>query len=103
MLAVLAWPAAARAADPQCASQAREQARALLAFHVGPDIGSPVDVAPDVRVLPPVRALAGSHRFAVLELWGSVYKARYRMRLIYHVLGPDCVLMGQEIFEASAP
>jgi hypothetical protein len=35
----------------------------------------------------------------VLEVWGHIYKGRYRMRLIYHPLAGECVLMGQEILE----
>jgi len=38
----------------------------------------------------------------VLEVWGSIYKGNYRMRLIYHVAGKDCTLMGQEILEYAS-
>jgi hypothetical protein len=54
-------------------------------------------------VLPPVKALKGNGRFDVLEVTGHVYKANYRMRLIYAQIKGSCLLMGQEILEASDP
>jgi hypothetical protein len=39
----------------------------------------------------------------VLEVWGHIYKADYRMRLIYGQIKGSCALMGQEILEASDP
>ncbi len=54
-----------------------------------------------VKVLPPIKALKGSGHFDVLEIWGHIYKADYRMRFIYAQIKGDCVLMGQEILEAS--
>ena len=41
--------------------------------------------------------------FDVLEVWGHIYKADYRMRLIYAQIKGSCALMGQEILEASDP
>jgi hypothetical protein len=35
----------------------------------------------------------------VLEVWGYIYKGRYRMRFIYFHFGKSCILMGQEILE----
>jgi hypothetical protein len=56
-----------------------------------------------VKTLPPVKALAGAGRFDVLEVWGYIYKAQYRMRFLYAQIPDACVLMGQEILEASDP
>ena len=51
------------------------------------------------RKIGTVAALTGKERYDVLETWGQVYKARYRMRLIYWRLDGGCVLVGQEILE----
>jgi hypothetical protein len=61
------------------------------------------DVEQNVKVLPPIKALKGNGRFDVLEVVGHIYKASYRMRLIYAQIKGSCVLMGQEILEASDP
>ena len=50
-----------------------------------------------------VKALRGEGRFDVLEVWGFIYKAEYRMHFLYAQIPGDCVLMGQEILEASDP
>ena len=39
----------------------------------------------------------------MLEVWGYIYKAEYRMRFIYAQIPDSCLLMGQEILEASDP
>ena len=57
----------------------------------------------EVRELPAVKALKGSGKFDVLEVRGYIYKAEYRMRFIYAQIPDSCVLMGQEIIEASDP
>jgi hypothetical protein len=51
------------------------------------------------RMIGTVAALTGRERYDVLETWGTVHKARYRMRLIYWRLDGGCVLVGQEILE----
>jgi hypothetical protein len=56
-----------------------------------------------VKVLPPIRALKGNGRLDVLEVWGYIYKAEYRMRFIYAQGAGQCVLMGQEILENANP
>ena len=56
-----------------------------------------------VKQLPPIKALKGNGKFDVLEVWGHIYKADYRMRFIYAQIPDSCVLMGQEILEASDP
>ena len=89
-----------------CDSDAREHAEVLLKFHFGDDtVLESQDVAVDdtVRQLAPVKALKGNARFDVLEVWGHIYKSDYRMRFLYTQIPGDCLLMGQEIFEASDP
>jgi hypothetical protein len=56
-----------------------------------------------VKVLAPIKALKGNGKFDVLEVWGHIYKADYRMRFIYARTPGSCLLMGQEILEASNP
>jgi hypothetical protein len=86
-----------------CAADALAKAALLLRFHAGAEAGLPVDVEQNVKVLPPVKALKGNGRFDVLEVVGHVYKANYRMHLIYAQIKDSCLLMGQEILEASDP
>jgi hypothetical protein len=39
-------------------------------------------------------------KFNVLEIWGYIYKGRYRMRFIYYNSpATGCLLMGEEILE----
>lgn len=98
--AAAATASCASAAAPPCASQARQQASKLLAFHVG-ETHNPIEIDPTVKALPSLRNPADQkQRFEVLQVWGHVYKGRYRMRLIYyHTPEVGCVLMGQEILE----
>jgi hypothetical protein len=85
----------------RCALPATEQARKLLTFHLGSD--SRIEIDPAVKQLPAIRNPANRRQlFDVLEVWGTVYKAQYRMRLIYARLPNECVLMGQEILESSS-
>ena len=95
--------AAAHAQAHSCSADAVEKATQLLRFHGGVAGGDPAVVEKDVKVLPPIKALKGNGRFDVLEVWGHIYKANYRMRLIYAQIKGSCVLMGQEILEASDP
>ena len=46
-----------------------------------------------------VAAITGKRRYDVLQVWGNVYKGRYRMRLIYAIVRGECVLMGEERLE----
>ena len=105
IVAVLLLAAATPAgAEPHaCSPDALVKAESLLRFHVGTEAAQPVDVEQNVRVLPPVKALKGNGHFDVLEVAGHVYKANYRMRLIYAQIKGSCLLMGQEILEASDP
>lgn len=89
-----------------CAPDAIKRGKALLTLHF--DDGQPGDaplvhIDDAVKTLPPVKALKGAGRFDVLEVWGYIYKAQYRMRFLYAQMPGACVLMGQEILEASDP
>ncbi len=59
--------------------------------------GSKSSRAPSCSVR--VKNPAGKDQYEVLEVWGNVYKGRYRMRFIYAQLPGECLLMGQEILE----
>ncbi|MGJ7526669.1 hypothetical protein [Variovorax sp. GB1P17] len=90
----------ASAAPPQCASEAVVQAKKLLTFHFGPD--DRIEIDSEVRELAPIRNPADKkQQFKVLEVWGTIYKGNYRMRLIYFPMDKSCVLMGQEILELA--
>jgi hypothetical protein len=86
------------AAPLQCSSDAIAQAGKLLAFHFGEDLR--VEIDSSATELPSIRNPANSkQKFKVLEVWGYIYKARYRMRFIYYESAGSCILMGQEILE----
>jgi hypothetical protein len=86
-----------------CAADALQKAKVLLRLQSEADASQPLDVEDSVKLLPPVKALKGKGRFDVLEVWGHVYKADYRMRFIYAQIPNTCALMGQEILEADNP
>jgi hypothetical protein len=96
--ALLVAPAAAH----PCDGDAVARATPLLQLHFE-DPQVEVGIGDEVRELAPIKALKGSGRFDVLEVWGYIYKAEYRMRFIYAQIPDSCVLMGQEILEASDP
>ncbi len=87
------------AADPPCAAGARDRAKQLLTFHYGPDDRMTIDKA--VKQLPSMRNPEDpKQEFEVLEIWGYIYKGRYRMRFIYYNSpATSCLLMGEEILE----
>ncbi len=86
----------------RCAPDAIQRGKALLALHFEEDSPS-LSVDDTVKTLPSIKALKGAGRFDVLEVWGHIYKAQYRMRFLYARMPGQCVLMGQEILEASDP
>ena len=79
-------------------------AKDLLVFHVGEDTiadgklkWSVDEPAKEVGSVP---SIDGTKMYKVFEVWGHVYKGRYRMRLAYDVADKgDFVLMGEEILE----
>lgn len=104
MLGALTFAAPALAADHPCAADAVAQGKKLLRFHAEDAATSnPVGDGTNVRVLPQINALKGQGKFDVLEITSHVYKASYRMRFIYARVKGSCLLMGQEILEASNP
>ncbi len=89
-----------------CAPDAVIRGKALLTLHFNdgqPGDAPIVHIDDAVKTLAPVKALKGTGRFDVLEVWGYIYKAEYRMRFLYAQIPGECVLMGQEILEASDP
>ena len=80
-----------------CSAHAIEQAGRLLTFHFGPD--DRMIIEPQTKVLRPLKNPAGRGRYDVLEVWGNIYRGRYRMRFIYGIVSGQCVLVGQEILE----
>jgi hypothetical protein len=87
------------AADPACAASARDRAKQLLAFHAGSDDRMTIDQT--VKQLPAMRNPEDPKQtFEVLELWGYIYKGKYRIHLIYYnSQATRCLLMGEEILE----
>lgn len=86
------------AKSPVCAKAAIDQAKKLLDFHMDGD--NRIRIDPNVKELPPItNPVDKRQQFRVIEVWGTVYKGKYRMRLIYFLLESSCVLMGQEILE----
>jgi hypothetical protein len=86
-----------------CDADAIKRGMPLLELHFESDELENAGVDDTVKQLPPIKALKGTGRFDVLEVWGHIYKADYRMRFIYAQIPDSCVLMGQEILEASDP
>jgi hypothetical protein len=101
-IALAGQPAAAQRVHP-CASDALARAERLLLLHQDDPGGPAIDLEGRVEVIAPLRALRGSGYLDVLETWGYIYRASYRMRFIY-VQSPDyCALVGQEIIEHVDP
>ncbi len=97
---------AAKGAAHVCAADARAKALALLRLHGELDAsnGSPEGAIDEkVVVRAPVRALKGKGLLDVLEVNGYIYKATYRIRMIYVVSFGQCALLGQEILEVADP
>lgn len=98
-LALIGTCSFCHAADPPCATGAVDRAKQLLTFHAGPDDRITIDES--VKQLPSMSNPADPRqKFEVLEIWGNIYKGRYRMRLIYYnSQAASCLLMGEEILE----
>ena len=97
LLTLLSLPVTTYAA-PQCAAEARIQAKKLLSFHSDGDERVEILADEKVKELPPMRnPVNKKQKFQVLEVNGYIYKGAYRMRLIYYRSGSECVLMGQEV------
>ena len=98
----LSMLAALPAAAHPCDADAQARATPLLRLHFE-DNTADVGIGDEVKELAPIKALKGSGKFDVLEVWGFIYKAEYRMHFIYAQIPDECLLMGQEILEASDP
>lgn len=82
----------------RCSTAATQQAHRLLIFHAGADDRIAVDET--VKALATISNPANkTQSFDVLEVWGFIYKAKYRIHLLYAQMPGDCLLMGQEILE----
>lgn len=107
LVAAASTASAATAGKPhRCAADAIKRASPLLALHFEDEPGAETPnrgIDDDVKVLAPIKALMGTGKFDVLEVRGYIYRAEYRMRFIYAQIDDECVLMGQEILEASDP
>lgn len=100
MLPILLGLSGSATAAPQCSTEAIAQAHKLLAFHFGDD--GRISIDNKAKELPSIRNPANpKQKFAVLEVWGFIYKGEYRMRFIYYRMKDQCVLMGQEILEQA--
>jgi hypothetical protein len=87
------------AADSACAARAIDRATQLLTFHAGSDERMTIDKT--VKKLPSMANPEDPKQtFEVLEVWGYIYKGKYRMRFIYYdSRTTGCLLMGEEILE----
>ena len=101
-LALTVVPAAAGGPVHPCEGDAAARALKLLELHTDGDDRAEI-LHGRTRPVGTVRALRGQGRLDVIEVWGGVYKATYRMRLVYARIPGSCVLMGQEILEESDP
>ncbi len=96
----------AQKAQHPCAKDAAAKGNLLLKFHFlegEEDKNFKATVGDDVKVLPPVKAVIGNGRFDVLEVWAAIYRTEYRMRFLYTQTKGSCILIGQEIIQASNP
>jgi hypothetical protein len=100
---LLMTPPAHAALDAPCVADAIAKAGPLLRFHNDLKAADAVDIEPDAKALPPLKAPKGKGSFDVLEVTGHYLKVTYRMRFIYAQTGGSCALMGQEILEIGAP
>lgn len=82
-----------------CKAQAVTEAKKLLAFYRDNDDRADIDnnVTPLARMRNPENR---AHYFDVLQVWGTIYKGKYRMRFLFL---SDCTLMGEEILEYANP
>jgi hypothetical protein len=80
-----------------CSTRTRIYADKLLELHVDNDERMEID--PKVKQVSPIMNPFGKGKFSVEEIWGDVYKGKYRMRFIYAKIEGECILIGQEILE----
>lgn len=105
--------APACAAEPHhCQADALDRAGKLLRFYFEMDGYDKLAAQPGppdesgnmawsldekAEVLAPVSAPGTSEKYDVLQVMGYIYKATYRMRLLYVQMPDDCALAGLEL------
>ncbi|MDI6539865.1 hypothetical protein QMA77_23410 [Pantoea ananatis] len=93
-------PLLAETSSLMCQGEALKDARSLLGFYNNNDPRVAIEnkVTPLSVLTNPANT---TQHFDVLEVWGFVYKGKYRMRLIY---SPQvhCLRMGEEILEYAS-
>ncbi len=101
LLFTISFPlfAAEKKSAETCKPQAISEAKKLLAFYRDNDDRVEIDdhVTPLAKIPNPQNK---SQYFDVLQVWGNIYKGKYRMRFIFL---NDCTLMGEEILEYANP
>ena len=114
LAAILLTATAVAAPKPHhCEADARARAESMLKWYWdSPDAklqakpGEPdgsADMAwsldDETKILPPVKAPGTGEKYDVLEIYAYVYKATYRIHLLYLQMPDDCALGGAEIVE----
>ena len=85
-----------------CADVARERASKLLAFHFEEPLppSALIEIDKSARELPPVQNPAKPQQVLdVIEVWGYIHKAQYRMRFLFAPVPDTCAIVGEEILE----
>lgn len=93
-------PGLAMAADHACAEDASRRAKALIAFNYPTSPEFALLGERPVRVLAPIKRPEIGDRLDVLEVYGFVHRARYRVRILY--AQGNCTMLGQEIVDISS-
>lgn len=95
-------PASKKFKVHQCEGAAKVRAKALLDFYDGGLNSGRSSVEDKVELKSPISAPNKKSKYDVLEVSGHIYKADYRLRMIYAQNQlPDCLLMGEEILNLS--
>lgn len=94
-------PASTKYKVHRCEATALASANLLLPFYLASEAGVKYEYG-DVLLKGTIKSPNGKMKYDVLEVFGFVYKAEYRMRFIFANIGEDCLLMGQEILDMSS-
>jgi hypothetical protein len=90
----------AHAATHPCLNDAKVRAEKLLALQVDNDDRASIDA--NAKVLAPIKNPSSqTQKFDVIEIIGYVYKAQFRIHMLYGQIPGSCVLVGQEILELT--
>ncbi|MRS89815.1 hypothetical protein GJV04_07160 [Enterobacteriaceae bacterium RIT714] len=83
-----------------CKAEALKESQKLLSYYSSNDDRINIDdkVTPLWKINNPANA---KQHFDVIEIWGYIYKGKYRMRMTYYSENHDlgCLLMGEDILE----